>query len=154
MKKRKKLFHEVDFMKQPFFDKNSAENHDFFIIQQLFHKVYFVKQGIVPEDYMEHMIDKLITLKREGETNMKKILQLTKAITLTLAAVIMLLNTNVLTAYAQVMLPGMLKTEYGIMVTSGSGVGIDTKTGTIWSYEGYPFCKVTNCYSNKSRKTS
>ena len=74
---------------------------------------------------------------------MRKILQFTKAITLTLAAVIMLLNTNVLTAYAQVMLPGMLKTEYGIMVTSGSGVGIDTKTGTIWSYEGYPFCTVT-----------
>ena len=63
------MFHEVDFMKQPFFDKNSAENHDFFIIQQLFHKVYFVKQGVVPEDYMEHMIDKLITLKREGEKN-------------------------------------------------------------------------------------
>ena len=61
-------------------------------------------------DYMEHMIDKLITLKREGEKNMKKILQLTKVITLTLAAVIMLLNTNVLTAYAGTMMfPGMIK---------------------------------------------
>ena len=78
---------------------------------------------------------------------MKKILQLTKAITLTLAAVIMLLNTNVLTAYAQVMLPGMMKTEYGIMVTRGELVAIDTKTGTKWSYEGYPFCTVTKKYT-------
>ena len=98
---------------------------------------------IMSIDYMKHMIDKLITLKREGETNMKKILQLTKAITLTLAAVIMLLNTNVLTAYAQVMLPGMLKTEYGIMVPYSGRM--DAKTGMKWymGYENYPYSTVT-----------
>ena len=89
------------------------------------------------------MIDKLITLKREGETNMKKILQLTKAITLTLAAVIMLLNTNVLTAQAgKMMFPGMTKTEDGrIQVNVGSTLTTDS-TGRKWytTGNGYPYC--------------
>ena len=65
---------------------------------------------------------------------MKKILQLTKAITLTLAAVIMLLNTNVLTAQAGTMMfPGMTKTEDGrIMVTSGLTPLTTDSTGREW----------------------
>ena len=104
-----------------------------------------MKQGVVPEDYtedyMKHMIYKLITLKREGEKIMKKILQLTKAITLTLAAVIMLLNTNVLTAYAGTMMfPGMTKTEDGRILVN-SGTNVTDSTGRNWSMNnGYPYC--------------
>ncbi len=89
------------------------------------------------------IINKLSTLKYKGEKIMKNILQLTKAIILTLAAVIMLLNTNVLTAYAgTLMFPGMTKTEDGkIRVNVGATLATDS-TGREWyiTDNGYPYC--------------
>ncbi|MDE6663999.1 MAG: hypothetical protein K2K46_11765, partial [Lachnospiraceae bacterium] len=78
---------------------------------------------------------------------MKKILQLTKAITLTLAAVIMLLNTNVLTAQAGVkMFPGMVKTEDNRILVY-NGTDMTDSTGREWyTNGGYPYCVYEEAY--------
>ena len=82
---------------------------------------------------------------------MKKILQLTKAITLTLAAVIMLLNTNVLTAQAgKMMFPGMTKTEDGRIMITNSATELTTDSmGRQWwvTDSSYPYCVIKEEYT-------
>ncbi|MBD5519777.1 MAG: hypothetical protein HDR03_00830 [Lachnospiraceae bacterium] len=66
----------------------------------------------------------------------------------------MLLNTNVLTAFAGTMMfPGMTKTEDGrILINSGSTLTTDS-TGRKWhtTGNGYPYCTYEEAYEKEFR---